>query len=245
LSHAPPILTLSQIHMDIKAIFFDAGNTLVFIDPRVVLPILEEHGAQADLERFRRAELAARVQLVSRIEEGAFGTEPHIWQEYFVSLMAGSGVPEDRLGAVGDRIRDAHRESHLWTWFDPGTVPALQRLKDAGYRMAVISNADGRVEGIMETTGIRPFFEFVLDSELEGVEKPDPEIFLRACRRMGVEPEESLYVGDLYPVDVLGARKVGMHAVLLDPLGNMEYPVDCIPDVAALPAYLERVTAGT
>jgi HAD superfamily hydrolase (TIGR01662 family) len=244
LSNAPPTSTLNHIHMDIKAIFFDAGNTLVFIDPRVVLPILGEHGAEVDLERFRRAELAARVQLVSRIEEGAFGTEPHIWQEYFVSLMAGSGVPEASLGPVGERIREAHRESHLWTWFDPGTVPALQRLKDAGYRMAVISNADGRVEGLMEGAGIRHFFEFVLDSELEGVEKPDPEIFLRACRRMGVAPEESLYVGDLYPVDVLGARKVRMHAVLLDPLGTMEYPVDRIPDVAALPDYLERVSAG-
>lgn len=229
--------------MDIKAIFFDAGNTLVFIDPRVVLPILREHGADADLERFRRAELDARVQLVSRIEEGAFGTEPHIWQEYFVSLMAGSGVPGDLLEAVGERIRDAHRESHLWTWFDPGTVPALQQLKDAGYRMAVISNADGRVEGLMETAGIRDFFEFVLDSELEGVEKPDTEIFQRACKRMGVEPGESLYVGDLYPVDVLGARKAGMQAVLLDPLGNLDYPVDRIPDVAALPSYLERVSS--
>jgi len=228
--------------MDIKAIFFDAGNTLVFLDHEVVLPILREHGADTDLERFRRAELDARVQLVSRIEEGAFGTEPHIWQEYFVSLMAGSGVPGDQLGTVGERIRDAHRESHLWTWFDPMTVPALQQLKDAGYRMAVISNADGRVEGLMETAGIRDFFEFVLDSELEGVEKPDPEIFQRACRRMGVEPGESLYVGDLYPVDVLGARKAGMQAVLLDPLGNLDYPVDRIPDVAALPSYLERVS---
>jgi putative hydrolase of the HAD superfamily len=228
--------------MDIKAIFFDAGNTLVFIDPRVVLPIFREHGAEADLERFRRAELQARAQLVRRIEEGAFGTEPHIWQEYFVKLMAASGVPADLLGPVGDRIREVHQESHLWTWFDPGTVPALQQLKEAGYLMAVISNADGRVEGVMKTAGIRGFFEFVLDSELEGVEKPDPEIFLRACSRMGVEPGESLYVGDLYPVDVLGARKAGMHAVLLDPLGNLDYPVDRIPDVAALPGYLERVS---
>jgi putative hydrolase of the HAD superfamily len=226
--------------MDIKAIFFDAGNTLVFIDPRVVLPIFREHGADVDLEGFRRAELEARVQLVGRIEEGAFGTEAHIWQEYFVTLMAASGVPQERLDPVGKQIREAHKESHLWTWLDPRTVPALQRLKDAGYRLAVISNADGRVEGLMEGAGIRHFFEFVLDSELEGVEKPHPEIFLRACNRMGVEPGESLYVGDLYPVDVLGARRAGMEAVLLDPLGDLDYPVDRIPDVAALPDYLDR-----
>jgi len=228
--------------MNIKAIFFDAGNTLLFVDPRVVLPIFSEYGTDTDPERFRKAELDARARLVSRIEAGAFGTEAHIWQEYFTHLLAGSGIPEALLETVGERIRDAHRTSHLWTYLDSGSVPALQRLKEEGYRMAVISNADGRVERLIEEAGIRDFFEFVMDSEVEGVEKPDPEIFLRACRRMGVEPAEALYVGDLYPVDVLGARKVGMQAVLVDPLGNLDYPVDRVPDVAALPGYLARVS---
>jgi putative hydrolase of the HAD superfamily len=151
-------------------------------------------------------------------------------------------VPADRLEAVADRIREVHRESHLWTWVDPATAPALAALSRAGYRMAVISNADGRVEGLIRDAGLSPFFEFVLDSEVEGVEKPDPEIFLRACRRMGVEPARSLYVGDLYPVDVLGARRAGLQAVLLDPSGRLDYPVDRIPDVAALPTYLARVS---
>ena len=228
--------------MDIKAIFFDAGNTLIFIDPRVVLPVFREHGAEVDEERFRGAEFRARVKLVRRVEEGAFGTENHIWNEYFKNLSLGSGVPEDQLERVGERIRAVHSERHLWTYMDPATPPALDRLTEAGYRMAVISNADGRVEGLIEGAGIRDRFEFVMDSELEGVEKPDPEIFLRGCRRMGVDPSESLYVGDLYPVDVLGSRNAGLHAVLLDPVDGLEYPVDRLPDVAALPAYMERLS---
>jgi putative hydrolase of the HAD superfamily len=100
------------------------------------------------------------------------------------------------------------------------------------------------VEGLIEEAGIRDYFEFVMDSHLEGVEKPDPEIFLRGCRRMGVRPEECLYVGDLYPVDVLGARSAGMDAVLLDPMDRLDYPVDRIPDVQALPGYLARVSQG-
>jgi HAD superfamily hydrolase (TIGR01509 family) len=108
--------------------------------------------------------------------------------------------------------------------------------------MAVISNADGRVEGLIRDAGLGEYFEFVLDSEVEGVEKPDPEIFLRACERMGVVPEESLYVGDLYPVDVLGAQNVGMRAVLLDPGGALDYPVDTIPSVEFLPDYLSGLT---
>lgn len=227
--------------MVIKAILFDAGNTLIFIDPGVVLPILREHGGDGTEETFRDAEFRARVGLTRRIEEGAWGTEDHIWKEYFANLFRFSGVPEDRLQAVGDRVLAVHRERHLWTYIDPATEPALARLAQAGYRMAVVSNADGRVEGLIAEAGIRDRFEFVMDSELEGLEKPDPEIFLRACRRMGVAPEESLYVGDLYPVDVLGSMKAGLHAVLLDPMGVLDYPVDRVPDVAALPAYMKRL----
>jgi putative hydrolase of the HAD superfamily len=231
--------------MSINAIFFDAGNTLVFVDPRVVLPIFREHGAEVDEERFRRAEFQARIQVVRRVEEGAFGTENHIWQEYFGTISRESGVPEDHLERVGERIRAVHIEHHLWSYMDPGTPHALDRLTAAGYRMAVISNADGRVEGLIDGAGIRDRFEFVMDSELEGVEKPDPEIFLRGCRRMGVDPAESLYVGDLYPVDVIGARNAGLHAVLLDPMDLLDYPVDRVPDVAALPAYMERLSHRT
>lgn len=228
--------------MQIDAIFFDAGNTLIFIDPAIVLPVFREHGAEVDEGRFRSAELMARVHLSREVEDGASGTEPGVWQTYFLNLMRGSGVPEDQLGVVGTRLREIHRVRHLWTHLDASTGPALGKLRGAGYRMAVVSNADGRVEGLIRGAGLLGFFEFVLDSEVEGVEKPDPEIFLRACRRMGVEPGRSLYVGDLYPVDVVGARNAGLHAVLLDPLGELDYPVDRIPDVAALPAYLGRVS---
>ncbi len=228
--------------MPIRAIFFDAGNTLIFIDPRVVLPVFRDHGADVSEERFRSAELTARARLSRRVDEGASGTEPEVWRAYFLELMRGSGVPENQLEAVGSRITEIHRKKHLWTHIDPSTGPALQRLEADGYRMAVISNADGRVEGLIRGAGLLDFFEFVLDSEIEGVEKPDPEIFLRACRRMGVEPAESLYLGDLYPVDVLGAVRAGLHAVLLDPRDELRYPVDRIPDVAALPAYLDRIS---
>jgi putative hydrolase of the HAD superfamily len=228
--------------MDIQAIIFDAGNTLIFLDPSVVLPILREHGIEADHEAFFDAELDARATLTRRVLEGAFGTESHIWTEYFENLFKGCGVPEDRLRPVGERIYAVHRERHLWTYMAPETPEALDELRNAGYRMAVISNADGRVEGLLEGAGIRDRFEFVMDSEIEGVEKPDPEIFLRGCRRLDLPPENTLYVGDLYPVDVLGARKAGLHAVLLDPRDRLDFPVDRLPDVAALPGYMDRLS---
>lgn len=224
--------------MPLKAIFLDAGNTLIFIDPRVVLPVFRENGADTDQDRFWEAEFGARTRLARRVEEGATGTEPEVWQDYFVDLFLAAGVPEENLERVGRRLTELHAERHLWTYAHPATRPALEELREAGYRLAVISNADGRVEDLLAEVGLDDLFEFVMDSEVEGVAKPDPEIFLRATRRMGVEPGESLYVGDLYPVDVVGARGAGMEAVLLDPLHRLDYPAPKIPSVADLPGFL-------
>ena len=63
-------------------------------------------------------------------------------------------------------------------------------------------------------------FEFVIDSGEVGVEKPDPRIFQIALERMGVSAADALYVGDLYEVDVVGARAAGLDVVLLDPSGE-------------------------
>ena len=75
----------------------------------------------------------------------------------------------------------------------------------------------------------------VVDSRLAGFEKPDPRIFLPALDALQVAPAEALYVGDLYEVDVVGARRAGMAAVLLDPAGlNASRDVPTAPDVAAV-----------
>lgn len=132
-----------------------------------------------------------------------------------------------------------HEEDHLWTHVEEGTGAALDRLSQAGYRLGVVSNADGRVEDLIETVGLRHHFEFVLDSGAVGVEKPDPAIFRMAVDRLGLEPRQCLYVGDLYPVDVVGARNAGLRAVLVDPFGRMEGAVDRVTSVRELPDYLK------
>lgn len=224
---------------ELRAVLLDAGNTLLFADPRRVLDTLRDEGIHADEERFRRAEYEARLNLVRIVRDGHRGTEAHIWEEYFVTLFRGCGVPEERLDPVGARLMAIHEEDHLWTHVEQGTGAALERVADAGYRLGVVSNADGRVEGLMEAVGLRRHFEFVLDSGEVGVEKPDPAIFRMAVDRLGVDPGECLYVGDLFPVDVVGARNAGLRALLVDPFGRMEGEVDRIASVRELPGYLE------
>jgi HAD superfamily hydrolase (TIGR01549 family) len=221
-----------------RAILFDAGNTLIFADRARILDMYLAEGVTSDEFRIVQAELEARARLSARVEAGAAGTEPHLWRDYFETLFRRSGVPDRVLDAVGRRLRDEHRRDHLWTHVEPGTGAALERLLDEGYRLGVISNADGRVEAVLERTGLRRHLEFVVDSGVVGFEKPDPRIFREGLRRLALPAEETLYVGDLYPVDVVGARGVGMQALLLDPSGALEYPVDRIPSVLDLPEWL-------
>jgi putative hydrolase of the HAD superfamily len=232
--------TLRPRSRPLRAVFLDAGNTLIFADRLRILELYHAEGVASDEDRIVRAELQARAQLAARVEEGAVGTEPHLWREYFMTLFRLSGVPEEALAGVGRRLRETHERDHLWTHVDPGTGEALEALLDHGYRLAVISNADGRMEAVLKRTGLTRFLEFVMDSEVVGVAKPDPAIFRAGLERMGVPAEEALYVGDLFPVDVVGAWGAGMEAVLLDPSRALEYPVVSIPSVLELPTWLRE-----
>ncbi len=227
------------VHRSLEAVLFDAGNTLVFVDPDRVLAIFAEMGVPTTPESFREAEFAARGHLERVVEEGAAGTEEHVWREYFVTLFRECGVPDGVVEEIGERIRAAHRDEHLWSHVAEDTGPALERLRREGYRLGVVSNADGRVEALLTQTGLHEHFEFVLDSHVVGVEKPDPRIFRAATDRLGVEPGRCLYVGDLYQVDVVGARAAGLRPLLLDPWERLEVDVETIPSVAHLPDYLE------
>lgn len=181
--------------------------------------ILVAAGAEADAERVAAAELEARRALHRALDEGHADTEPLVWKAYFAAIFRGAGVPEEGMEEAGRLLREVHAREHLWTGVAEGTGEALDGLSEAGYRLGVISNADGRVEGVLEEVGLRRHFEFVVDSELFGAVKPDPSIFREGCRLMDLPPEACVYVGDLYPVDYLGATRAGLAAVLLDPLG--------------------------
>ena len=78
-----------------------------------------------------------------------------------------------------------------------------------------------------------------MDSHIEGVEKPDPQIFRIALERMGVAPERALYVGDIRSVDEVGARAAGLHFVLIDPFGD--YAGDATRSIASIGRLPEHV----
>ncbi len=198
----------------LRAVLFDAGNTLLFLD---YARMAEGVGAALDLP-LTGASLSRHASAAAQAMERARGTDRERAAAYLETLFQLGGVGRERLGELHDCLMRMHRERNLWSGVADRSAAALGRLRSAGLRLGVVSNSDGRVEEALEAAGLRQYFDVVVDSALVGVEKPDPRIFHAALAALGVAPEEALYVGDLYKVDVVGARAAGMEAILLGTL---------------------------
>jgi putative hydrolase of the HAD superfamily len=201
------------VRAPVRAVLFDAGNTLIALDyDRLAGGVSAAVGRtiSADQLRARASEAAAAL-------ERGTGTDRERASAYLEALFLLAGVRHEELDRVRGEVVRLHQERHLWIGVAPGTVEALARLRAAGVRLGVVSNSDGQVDAALAEAGLRPFFEVVVDSTVAGVEKPDPRIFRVALEALGVPASETVYVGDVYEVDVVGARGAGMHPVLLDP----------------------------
>jgi putative hydrolase of the HAD superfamily len=200
----------------IAAVLFDAGNTLLFLDyERLAREVGPAVGVPLTAQGLEAQSSEAALQL-----ERSDTSDHDRASRYLESLFLLAGVPREKLGLVRDTLLRLHGERHLWSAMHPGTPAALARMRQAGLRLGVVSNSDGRVEEALAAAGIRANFEVIVDSRLVGFEKPDPRIFQAALEPLGIAPEGALYVGDIYEVDVIGARRAGMDVVLLDPAGN-------------------------
>lgn len=222
----------------LKAVLFDAGNTLIFLD---FDRLAREVGAATGLE-ISSALMAAKAPDAARaLERKEKLTDRERATRYLELLFLHADVPEEDLPLVRDALRDMHAERHLWSSIHPGTAAALDRLRALGMPIGVVSNSDGRVEEALEAAGIRSKFDVVIDSALVGVEKPSPAIFGFALEALGVAAQDALYVGDIYEVDVIGARAAGLDVVLVDPNGrNAGRDVSTHASVADVVAALEQ-----
>lgn len=194
-----------------RAILFDAGGTLLFLDyDRLAAVIGDACGGAPSPAALRAAAPRAAIEL-----EQDIGSEGERAERYLRALCTGAGLDAEEWPAAKIALYAAHATRHLWSGGEAETGEALSRLRAAGVRLGVVSNSDGRVAQALESAGLGGHFDVVVDSRLAGVEKPDPRIFRAALDQLGVEPAAALYVGDVYEVDVLGARNAGLDAALV------------------------------
>jgi len=203
----------------VKAVFFDAGGTLIHIDwERVAGVIAKVLDREIPAARLAEGEYAGRALMEAAMANG--GNDASRWAVHFKGTLRDAGLTEEEYQRVSPAIYAEHRRQHLWSAVVPGTAEALDGLRRAGWFVACISNADGTVSQLLDAAGLLPHLTFVVDSGVVGIEKPDPRIFEMALEQAGVPAGQSFYVGDVHPIDVVGAERAGMTPVLLDPLGR-------------------------
>jgi putative hydrolase of the HAD superfamily len=198
----------------LKFVFFDVGNTLLFPNRARIDAPLTERGVAADAGHLRDLERRIKNQFDSLMAQNG-SPDLSFWWMFYTQLLAELGLNDDRLR---DQLVTNIRDSGNWDRIPPGTRERLRQIAER-YRIAVISNADGRIEDVLRRCGIADCFQSITDSGLVGYEKPHPEIFRAALESLRAKPEESLYVGDVYSVDYLGATGAGMRAMLMDVSG--------------------------
>ena len=215
------------ILMNMRVIFFDVGNTLLFPNRERIHAPLAERGIVPDAEHLRNLECRTKNQFDGMMTKNG-STDHSFWWMFYSQLLSEIGLEDD---AIRDRLVTGIRNSGNWDQIRPGTAERLHEIGER-YEISVISNADGRIEDVLRRCGIARCFRTITDSGLVGYEKPHPEIFRQALQSMNAAPEESLYVGDVYSVDYLGATGAGMQAMLMDVPGA--YRHRGVPRVASL-----------
>ena len=199
----------------ITTLLFDFGGTLAFLDYELLAREFSRPGRKLTPEQLERAEYMGRRRLDETLTaEGA--TLPGAYEALMRGWFEAAGIPEPEFEIHQARFRQIHRAQTLWRVIRPGTIQALDRMKRAGLKLGIVSNAEGQIEGDAKRMGLTPYFDVIIDSHVVGVAKPDPRIFQIALDRVGSKPSETLFAGDIYSIDMLGASAAGIKGKLID-----------------------------
>lgn len=209
----------------IKAVLFDIGGTLLnaynpkgwaeayasTLERRLAAYGIEIDTPPAELAAslHRNAEDYKHYSEVTRLEL----PEVRIWNEFYLKEYA---IGEEKLAPIAEQLSFGYDYERLHNVKKPDVKEALEALHGMGLRLGIISNNISRsfVPHVLVEYGIEHLMDLVMISSQEGVRKPDPEIFYRACGRLGITPEELGYVGDTISRDVLGSRNAGLGLVV-------------------------------
>lgn len=231
------------------AILFDLDGTLRANQPEGFEAFIEYAGRSGLQLTPRQIALCERavhrywadgalvIDHLARFDERGF------WVNYNQVLLDAMGI----TGCPGcaHAIQDCFDGYEPQDVLFPDSPPVLEALREEGYLVGLVSNRNGSLDPVVERYGIAHCFHFTLSGGQAGSFKPDRGIFLQALRLAGDMPAgRVLYVGDNYYADVVGARGVGMDALLIDPRGifREEYcqRVESLPEVLSFVRMTER-----
>jgi HAD superfamily hydrolase (TIGR01509 family) len=228
--------------MALETVFLDAGGVIMHPNWWRVSDALATRGITVSPDALIAADPRARRQLDDMKVIGGTTDATRGWLFFDLVLEHAGIMRSDGTAAALAELHAYHTASNLWEYVPDSVVPALEALRARGLQLVVVSNANGTLRAHMDRLDLTKRFDVVLDSADEGVEKPDPRFFQIALDRSGATPETTIHVGDLYYVDVMGARGAGLRGVLLDE-ADLRPDADC-PRVTSLGQLVERIADG-
>jgi len=228
--------------MRFKTIFLDAGGVLVYPNWDRAAETLGRHGVQVAAAALAAAEPAVKRQLDVAPTVRATSDEQRGFL-YFDLILERAGIPRSAATrAALAELKAFHDRDNTWDAVPDDVLPALRRLKPGGLRIVIVSNTQSTLRRAFDRRGLTPLVDMIVASEEEGVEKPAARLFQIALERSGSDAASTIHCGDMYEVDIVGARSAGLPAVLLDPAGMYD-GVDC-PRVASLTELVDGLLAG-
>ncbi|MFM9107655.1 MAG: HAD family hydrolase [Chloroflexota bacterium] len=222
----------ARVSLPVDLVTFDLYDTLIELDPprwTRLRAALRDFGVDATEDVLREADLIAEDYYTVEnggvpIRDRAKADQEAFRVEYMRRWLEAAGVSGDPAFAAEVRPRylaefESGWDHRAYRLFDD-VMPALVRLRAAGIRTALISNADADVTAIAVHFAFADRMDLLVTSALVGYEKPDPRTFRAALDPLGADPARTLHIGDQAKSDVAGALGVGMQAALLDRYGR-------------------------
>ncbi|OGN96078.1 MAG: hypothetical protein A2Y89_04610 [Chloroflexi bacterium RBG_13_51_18] len=217
----------------IKAVFFDLYQTLVRYQPsqeELEAEALKNLGIDITAAALHLPILTANEYIYQQIARRPLSRRSReevmaLYMEYQRIVLKEAGITAEEkvvLNLLG-MMQQAKMDLVL---FDD-VLKALDDLKKRGLKLGLISNIERDMSATLEKLGLSTRLDIVVTSQDAGFTKPQPEIFLHALKQANVKPNEAVYVGDQYQVDVIGASAAGIKGVLLDRDGYYQEKLDC------------------
>jgi putative hydrolase of the HAD superfamily len=230
--------------MRYRAVFFDAGETLVHpfpSFPELFAQVVEREGHHVLPEDVLQASRTVTERFSQASRDGArWTTSPErsraFWISVYELMLDSLELPSG--DGLRDALYDAFTDRANYALFDD-VRPVLERLASDGYLLGLISNFEAWLDDLLVDLGVREVFSVRVISGIEGVEKPDPRIYRLALERAGIEAFDAAYVGDDPEFDVDPPAALGMFPVLIDRRERRAGHVGVrITDMAELPEVL-------
>ncbi|TXG85761.1 MAG: HAD family hydrolase [Thermomicrobiales bacterium] len=243
----------------IELVTFDLYDTLIELHPKRwerLQRALRRIGIESDLEALRRSDLIAEdyftiVNGAIPIRDRPPADRERIRLEYMNVWLEAAGIPHDELV-----VRSA-RQHYLAEYETPAVedspfggylvfrdvMDATSRLREAGIKTAIISNADSDVTALCQHLEFAEGMDLIVTSALIGYEKPHINTFRAAFEPLGVDPANALHIGDQPKSDVVGARNAGMRAALIDRYERHDPALHDVPIFVGLDQLVDHVLA--